>query len=162
MPRVKPSATPRNNEKVPSVTISGGDLRRVIITAFSAPPNSPTASVAMIANHSGMPASHQSPPITTAAKPIIEPTERSIPPVIIIGVITNASKPISTLSLVISKKLPVVRKLFPVRPKTTHSSASTISKIHSLLGKSLSCQACSILSGALTDEIEMSILSNAC
>ena len=56
------------------------------------PPNSPTASVATIANHSGMPASRQSPPITTAAKPIIEPTERSMPPVIMIGVITNASK----------------------------------------------------------------------
>src|SRR5436190_4655292 len=147
MPRVRPSAIPRNSENVPSVTISGGALSFVIIAALSAPPSSPTTSVIAIATGIDRPASRQSPPMTTADSPIIEPTERSMPPVMMIGVMIRARRPISTLSRVTSNAFPVVAKLFPENANSRHSTAITMSRIHSLFGKSRALQSCSVLSG---------------
>src|SRR3954464_15304902 len=148
---------PRKSENVPRVTISGGAFSLVIIAAFKAPPRKPMMSVTTIANQIGEPPSRQRPPITTADNPIIEPTERSIPPVMMIGVITNASSPISTLRRVISNRLPDVMKLFPVRLKTISSPARTTSNSHSLFGNSRSRHGWSSLSCAFACEIEMSI-----
>src|SRR6185436_11917725 len=148
---------PRNSENVPKVTISGGALSLVIIAAFSAPPNNPTMSVIAIATGIDRPASRQRPPMTTADRPIIEPTERSIPPVMMIGVMINARSPISTLRRVISKALPAVAKLLPANANSRHSTAMTMSRIHSLFGKSRALQSCSVLSGTCGCEIASSI-----
>ena len=140
MPRVSPSAIPRNSEKVPRVTISGGNFKREIINAFSAPPPIPTTSVMTAAKAIGRWASRHKPPSTTADKPIIDPTERSMPPVIMIGVSTSASSPTSTLRRVISKAFAAERKLFPVMLKIRHSRTMIRSSTHSLLGKNRSRQ----------------------
>ena len=73
---------------------------------------------------SGSPPSRHAAPKTTAASPIIEPTERSMPPVIITGVSASASSPSSTLSRTTSKKLAVVKKLGASAEKAAISSAS--------------------------------------
>ena len=53
-------------------------------------------------------------PAPLNAGQIIEPTDRSIPPVMMIGVITSAKRPISTANRVISNAFPDVSKLLPV------------------------------------------------
>src|SRR4051812_5344530 len=157
MPRVSPSAAPRKREKVPNVTMSGGKSSRAIITALSAPPSSPSTSVSATASGSGTPASRQSAPSTTAASPIIEPTERSMPPVMMIGVIASASSPISTARRVISNAFEAPRKLCPVRPNTAHSAASTTSSTHSPFGKSRSRSGASVLSAGASETDDMSL-----
>ena len=52
----------------------------------------------------GQPPSRHNTPNTTAESPMIEPTDRSMPPVIMIGVIASASSPNSTLKRTTSKK----------------------------------------------------------
>src|SRR5690242_10450181 len=126
---------PRKSDSVPNVTMSGGKPRRVIMSTLSPPPASPTSSVSAIATGMGAPPSRQSAPNTTAASPIIEPTDRSIPPVTMIGVSASASSPTSTARRVTSNAFPAVRKWRPVRPNATHSAAMTPSSSHSPLGK---------------------------
>ena len=126
------------------MTISGGNRNFVIIKALSVPPNTPTTKVKTIASGSGKCASRHNAPITTAESPIIEPTDKSIPPVIIIGVITSASKPISTAKRVISNAFPAVRKLFPITLNKTISTSKTTSKTHSLFGKTRAKKGCSV------------------
>jgi len=77
------------------------------------------------ANGHASAASRQSFPKHTAHSPSSEPTDRSIPPVRITGVITSASRPISTENLMISRALACVAKFVPVRAKTRHSRART-------------------------------------
>ena len=154
MPRVRPSATPRKSENVPSVTISGGNLSRVIITALSAPPATPSSSVSAITSGSAKPSSRHSAPSTTAESPIIEPTDRSMPPVMMIGVSARDSNPSSTASRVISNALAAPRKWCPVTPNTTHSARMTASSTHSLFGKSRSRSGTSVSSGASAGAIE--------
>ena len=91
MPRVTPSAIPRKSENVPSVTISGGDLNRVISSrvqrsAQQADQQRKHDRDAGIGNPRIAPERRPSPRPTS---PIIEPTERSIPPVMMIGVSTR-------------------------------------------------------------------------
>ena len=52
-------------------------------------------------------------PNNTAHRPIIEPTDRSMPPVRITGVIATASRPISTECLNTLEKFLSVRKFRP-------------------------------------------------
>src|SRR5215208_1000467 len=125
---------PRNSDSVPSVTMSGGNLSRVIKAAFSAPPATPSSRVSAIASGIGRPTPRDSHPSMIAASPIIDPTDRSMPPVTMIGVSANASSPISTPSRVISNAFPAVAKLCPAIPNTRHSTAMTTSSTHSLLG----------------------------
>src|SRR5438132_2353376 len=134
MPRVSPSAMPRKSEKVPSVTISGGKPRRATIAALSAPPRRPTANAAPTAAAMGQWASCQSDPSTTADNPIIDPTDRSMPPVMMTAVSARASKPSSTLRRVISKAFARLRKWLPERPNTPHSTRRTASSTSSLAG----------------------------
>ena len=112
-----PSAMPRNSESEPSVTISGGRFSLVISTAFSSPAAHPNTSAAPAAAGIGQPPSRHSTPNTTAESPMIEPTDRSIPPVIMIGVIASASKPNSTLRRTTSKKFASVKKFSPIAAK---------------------------------------------
>src|SRR5262245_22731218 len=131
MPPVAPSAMPRNNENVPSVTMSGGNLKRAMSAALSAPPAIPMTSVAPTAIGNGKPTSCHRNPNATAERPIIDPTERSIPPVTMIGVSASASRPISTLRRVISNAFPDVAKLWPASPNTMHSTRMTTISTHS-------------------------------
>ena len=89
-----------------------------------------------MASGMGTPASRHRAPNTTAARPIIDPTERSIPPVMMMGVKARARRPTSTASRVISMALAVVRKLLPATLKSAPSRASTRRRTHSPLGKS--------------------------
>ena len=94
-PRVMASASPRNSEKVPSVTMSGGNRSHVINVALSPPPSAPTQIVQAAASGIDIPASRQNFPNKIAHKLNSEATDRSIPPVKMIGVIASASSPIS-------------------------------------------------------------------
>src|SRR5437868_4195092 len=118
--------------------MSGGKPSRVIITALSAPPAVPNSSVSTTASGSGTWASRQSAPSTTAASPIIEPTDRSMPPVMMTGVSASASSPTSTPSRATSNALAAPRKLRPVTPKIAHSTSTTASSAHSPFGNSRS------------------------
>ena len=109
-----PSAMPRNSDSEPSVTISGGRFSLVISTAFSSPATHPNTSAAPAAAGIGQPPSRHSTPNTTAESPMMEPTDKSIPPVIMIGVIASASKPSSTLNRTTSKKFDSVKKFSPI------------------------------------------------
>src|SRR5579863_844653 len=117
-----PSAMPRNRENDPSVTISSGIWKRAINSAFSAPPAAPVRSAASVATARGKCQSCQAAPKTTAASPIMEPTERSMPPLIRTGVNAMASRPTSTLVRITSKKLPSVKKFCAMAEKIAISA----------------------------------------
>jgi len=68
-----------------------------------------------------------------------------MPPVMMIGVITSASSPTSTLRRVTSKAFEAERKFSPVRLKTAHSTKMTTSRTHSLFGKRRSRHGASVL-----------------
>src|ERR1017187_6708889 len=131
---------PRNSESEPRVTISGGRLSLVISTAFNPPARHPKSSAAPAAAAMGHPPSRQSPPNTTAESPMTEPTDRSIPPVIMMGVSASASRPSSTLRRTTSKKFARVKKFSPTAAKTAISVARASASIHSPLGKQISRQ----------------------
>ena len=119
---MSPSARPRNSENEPRVTIKGGNP--------AAGDQEPVDTARQRAEYQGharrpadrQPGSRQSLPKTTAERPISEPTERSMPPLVITGVKATASRPISTLSRSTSKALPSVKKLVPIAEKTATSS----------------------------------------
>ena len=116
---------PRKRASDPSVTMSGGTPIRAMSHAFSEPPAAPRSSVAAAATGTGRCASRQSMPNTTAESPIMEPTERSMPPVTITGVSAIASSPSSTLNRAISNPFSTEKKWGVVAPKPAISSAST-------------------------------------
>src|ERR1035437_4158965 len=129
---------PRNSESEPRVTISGGRLRRVIRTAFSSPASHPNSSAAPAAAAIGQPPSRHNTPKTTAESPMMEPTDKSMPPVIMIGVSASASNPSSTLRRTTSKKFDRVKKFSPMRAKMAISTARASASTHSPLGKQMS------------------------
>ena len=114
--------------------MSAGKFRRATSAAFNAPPRAPTISVMAAAMAIGKCVSRHRPPSTTAASPIIEPTERSMPPEMMIGVRASASSPTSTLSRVISNAFDALKKFSPVRLKMPHSIRSATISTHSLFG----------------------------
>ena len=73
---------------------TSGATRSATSAALPAPAAAPTASVAAAAHSSGQPRCHSTPKLTLASARI-EPTDRSIPPVSTMAVITAASAPIS-------------------------------------------------------------------
>ena len=99
---------------------------RVTSSAFSPPAHAPIAMAHSAASQIGRPASRQSLPKTTAARPMSELTERSIPPVAMTGVSATASSPSSTLSRSTSKKLSALAKRVPMPEKIATSTASRI------------------------------------
>jgi len=108
-----------------NVTMSGGNFSFVINHAFSPPAAAPIASAQTAAATGGMPASRQNFPKRIAHSPSSEPTDKSMPPVRTIGVMTSASSPISVLSLSTSNMFPVVAKFSPVLLKIIISINST-------------------------------------
>ena len=98
VPPVIPSAMPRKRLNDPSVTIKGGIRSRVMSRALSAPASTPTPSAPAAASGIGKWASRHILPKSTAVNPMSEPTDRSMPPVTITGVIARASNPNSTFS----------------------------------------------------------------
>src|SRR3989442_11767769 len=125
---------PRNRENEPSVTMSGGMFSRVTSSAFSVPPAHPTSRATSTAAGMERCQSRQALPKTMAARPIMEPTERSMPPATMMGVSARASRPNSTLRRITSKKLPSVKKFSPIRANTAISIASPRRSTHSPLG----------------------------
>ena len=97
---------------MPRVTISGGSLKRAISSAFNAPPAQPIRERPAAPTASGKCQSCQAAPKTTAAKPIIEPTERSMPPVTMTGVRASASNPTSTLIRIDLKEISPGEEIF--------------------------------------------------
>src|SRR5262245_948765 len=124
-----PSASPRNKDNDPSVTISGGSWNREINAAFSAPAAQPAARLTTTAATTGTFQSRQAAPNNTAEKPITAPTDRSIPPVTRIGVIATARSPTSTLRRMTSKRFVDVRKFGATGPKHATSNASAATRI---------------------------------
>src|SRR5215467_1292331 len=114
----------------------GGKPSRATRVAFKAPPIAPRTSAPDAATQMGAPASRHSVPNSTADNPIIEPTDKSIPPVMITGVRARANNPISTLKRTTSAALVRVKKLVPARLNTPISMATTKNCIHSRFGKS--------------------------
>ena len=141
-PPVNPSARPRNSENEPRVTISGGIRPIVISSPLTLPASAPSTSVSAAAPTIGRPASRQSMPKTTAERPISDPTDRSMPPLVITGVNATASRPISTLRRSTSKALASVRKFVPMTENTATSSSRIPARIacagsnHGCLGSS--------------------------
>ena len=121
-PRVSASAKPRKSENVPSVTINGGRFSRVINTALKPPPNAPIPTTAKLASHGSIPSRLTIMPNNTAHNPIIDPTDKSIPPVRITGVMATASRPISTEW---RKTLETFRPIKKLRPNNWKSTTST-------------------------------------
>src|SRR5262245_52069468 len=119
-----PSATPRNSENDASVTMSGGRFSPATSTALSAPPAQPTISASAAAIGIASSQSRYAAPSTTADRPIIEPTDRSIPPVTMTGVSATASSPSSTLKRITSKKFATDKKFGAMNEKTTTSATS--------------------------------------
>src|SRR5580692_5743210 len=129
-----PSAIPRNNENEPRVTISAGIRKREIRMALSAPPATPARSARNAARAGGACQSCHAAPKTTAARPIIDPTERSIPPDTITGVRASASNPTSTLVRISSKKFLRVKKFAAIAENTSVSASSARARDHSPFG----------------------------
>src|SRR5690349_3546893 len=120
--------------------MSGGTLRRVITAALTRPATQPSRSAAPAAAGMGQWPSRQRDPKITAERAIVDPTERSMPPVIMIGVIASASRPSSTESRTTSKKFSAVKKFSPMAEKIAISAASASTSTHSPLGKARSRQ----------------------
>src|ERR1035437_5556664 len=129
---------PRNSESEPSVTISGGRFNLVIRPAFNSPARHPDSSAAPAAAAIGQPPSRHRTPNTTAESPMMEPTDKSIPPVIMIGVSASASSPSSTLKRTTSKKFDHVKKFSPMEAKMASSTTRASASTDSPLGKQIS------------------------
>src|SRR5215472_7031393 len=135
-----PSAIPRNREYDPRVTTRGGMFSRAIRIAFSNPPAQPVSKAAITANGSGKCQSVQTTPKATAAKPIIEPTERSMPPEMMTGVNATASKPSSTLNRATSKKFAELGNFGATAENTATSASNARNSTHSPFGNQHSRQ----------------------
>src|SRR5450432_733213 len=146
--------------------MSGGIRNRAINSAFNPPPAQPTSRAISAAAGKGKCQSRQAAPKTTAARPSIDPTERSLPPDTITGVSAIANSPNSTLKRSASKKLPAVKKFRPMAENSPTSAASASSRIHSPFGnqrsRRLLCAECGrasrmslrILSRARADRVD--------
>src|SRR5262249_45815860 len=120
---------PRNIHSEPRVTISGGSCSLEMRNAFIPPPAIPNKRVIHAAAGSGKLQSRHTAPNTTAARPIMEPTDRSIPPVMITGVSAIASKPSSTLKRRTSKKLLALRKFCAIAENSATSASNPASSL---------------------------------
>src|SRR6516162_10646927 len=139
-----PSAIPRNKENDPSVTIRGGRSSQEIKRAFSPPPASPVSRATAAAAGSESFQSLQAMPNTTAARPIIDPTDRSMPPVMMTGVSATASSPSSTLNRKISIKLAVDKNRSAIAEKTVTSLRRAITRTHNEDGTRRSMESLSV------------------
>ena len=84
-------ASPRNPIRVASVTTSEGRPTRVMNQPFSAPPSTPMPSEMAMAAGAATPCSLTIQPKAQADRPIMEPTDRSISPLMMMKVITRAT-----------------------------------------------------------------------
>src|SRR5262249_43512419 len=139
-----PSAIPRNRENDPSVTIRGGRWSREIRRAFRPPPARPVSRATDAAAGSESFQSLQAMPKTTAARPIIDPTDRSMPPVMMMGVSATASSPSSTLNRKISITFAVVKNLSAIAEKTVTSLRRAIASTHNEDGTRRSMESLSV------------------
>ena len=102
---------------------------RVIRNPFNPPAIAPRTRVKAADPAIGSPPLRQSLPKTTADKPMSEPTERSMPPVVMTGVNATARRPISTLNRSTSNAFATDRKLVPITEKTSTSIAKSARRI---------------------------------
>src|SRR5215470_4115801 len=129
-----PSAMPRNIQNEPRVTISGGSCSFEMRNAFRPPPAIPDRRAIHAATGNGKFQSRHAVPNTTAARPIIEPTDRSIPPVMITGVSATASNPSSTLKRRTSTKLLVLKKFCAIAENSATCPSNAARRIHTPAG----------------------------
>src|SRR5262245_15318592 len=129
-----PSAMPRNIQNEPRVTISGGSRSFEMRSAFRPPPAIPDMRAIHAAAGTGKFQSRHAAPNTTAARPIIEPTDRSIPPVMITGVSATASNPSSTLKRRTSTKLLVLKKFCAIVENSATCPSNAPRRIHTPAG----------------------------
>src|SRR5438093_1426181 len=111
--------------------MSGGRPRPVMSAALHPPATAPIKSVHRPATLRDSPASRQSLPKTIAHSPSSDPTERSMPPVRMMGVMTSASRPISTEWRRMSHVLSKVPKRGPTELKQNHSRTTTRNRVAS-------------------------------
>ena len=78
--------------------ISGGTRTRTMSSPLKKPATAPTAIAMTIASSSGRPKFFQLTPSMIAASPMIEPTERSMPPVMMMKVIGRATSATSVIN----------------------------------------------------------------
>ena len=107
-----------NTDKVPSVTIKGGNLTLATKKPLKAPIKVPIAIPAAIASGSGTPVITASRPITNEDKTKIAPTERSIPAVKIIRVCAIATMPMTVTCWRTNDRTPGLKNLGAKKPKT--------------------------------------------
>ena len=94
---------------VPSVTTRDGSANRMQSAALTRPATRPVASAMTTATPNGTPCVTIEPSIA-AARPTVEPTERSISPITITIVIVSAIRPISTEFVRMNEKFILPRK----------------------------------------------------
>ena len=80
-----------------------------------------------------MPTFFQNTPSRIAVSPMIEPTERSMPPVMMMKVIGSATSATSVISRPWFKRLPTVMKRFAVTERMASETASAMSSTSSWL-----------------------------
>ena len=108
-PPEMPRAIPRKSSIVASVTINAGSFSLQTTYPFNIPPIAPISRLNTTANTEGIPV-WQNSPRHTEDNAIIEPTERSIPPVRITSVIPSPMRLVSDMNLVAFSKYNGVRK----------------------------------------------------
>ena len=113
--------------------MSGGIDSRATSAAFSKPPARPVSRLMTAHTPIGSRQSCHAMPKSTAARPIIAPTDRSMPPVTITGVSAIASRPSSTPSRLISMKLATVAKFGAIAANSAISTATASSRMNSFV-----------------------------
>ncbi|CAH0293809.1 hypothetical protein SRABI106_03581 [Rahnella aquatilis] len=108
LPLVKISASARNSESPPRVTINGCKPAYATSMPLNTPHSAPTPSVAIIASGTGTPDTISVAP-STAESAAVGPTERSIPPEIMTSVIPSAIIPLMEDCCNILSKLGTVK-----------------------------------------------------
>ena len=117
-------ATPRAMPNIPSVAMNGTTRRRVMTTPLTTPTSAPTRMPATTAKMTGSPALMPS-AVTTPVSAIVEPTERSIPPLMMMSVMPIA--PMATITVCAS----TMRKLNGERYRAGDSINSEKTRITS-------------------------------
>ena len=105
--------------------INGGTPTLVMNQPLANPASAPTRIADAIASSNGSPTFFQNTPSRIADNPMIEPTDRSIPPVTMIKVIGNAISPTSTSKRPWFRRLPVVRNCSERNARTAIAAIST-------------------------------------
>ena len=121
---------PRPMLMVPNVAMNGGSRRPVIIKPLASPTSSPLRSPARTARATGWPPWISS-AVTSPARPMVEPTARSIPPVRITIVSPIAMIATNEKARITLKRLAVVRNTSEPTDRIADSMITAITTLNS-------------------------------